>query len=248
MRLLLTNDDGFHAPGLQALATALTEDHEVWVVAPSSERSAQSHSLTMHKPLRLHQHGERRFSVTGTPADCVYLGLHHVLASHPPDLVLSGVNHGTNLGSDVHYSGTVAGAREACLQGVPAVALSLERNDLPMNWETATAVAGRVVDLLRARTLPKGVLLNVNVPNVALGELRGLRACRLGERFYTAQVDARVDPRGRAYFWLGGSHSHFGDDADTDGPLLSTGWATVTPLAADATAHDALAALGDLAG
>jgi 5'-nucleotidase len=242
MRLLLTNDDGVHAPGLSALARALSARHEVWVVAPSSERSAQSHSLTMHKPLRLHAHGERRWAVTGTPADCVYLALHHVLADARPDLVVSGINHGTNLGSDVHYSGTVAGAREACLQGVPSVAVSLERGD-PLQWDTAAGVACDVVARVERRPLPAGVFLNVNVPNVAPDALRGLRACRLGERFYAPKVDARVDPRGQPYFWLGGPHSHFGEDPHTDGPLLSDGWATMTPLAADATAHGALAAL-----
>jgi 5'-nucleotidase len=240
MRLLLTNDDGVHAPGLAALARALQADHEVWVVAPSSERSAQSHALTMHKPLRLHTHGPRRFGVTGTPADCVYLGLHHLMAEHRPDLVLSGVNFGSNLGSDVHYSGTVAGAREACLQGVPAVAISLERTEGPMHWETATQVAAAVVRRFSVHGIPPRVLLNVNVPNRPFAELRGLRTCRLGERFYEAQVEARVDPRGHAYFWLGGAHSHFGDDPNSDGPLLSSGFATATPLAADATATSAL--------
>lgn len=244
MRILLTNDDGVEAPGLAALAEALRPDHEVWIVAPSSERSAQSHSLTMHKPLRLHGKGERRYSVTGTPADCVYLGLHHVLAAMPPDVVVSGVNAGTNLGNDVHYSGTVAGAREACLQGFPAVAVSLERTESKApHWATAGAVARRVVAGLAARPLPKGVLLNVNVPDVPETTLRGLRPCRLGERFYATRVDARLDPRGVPYFWLGGAHSHFGEDPETDGPLLSAGWATVTPLSADATAHAALAAL-----
>jgi 5'-nucleotidase len=247
MRLLLTNDDGVHAPGLAALARALAPAHDVWVVAPASERSAQSHSLTMHKPLRLHRLGDQRFSVSGTPADCVYLGLHHVLADARPDLVLSGINHGTNLGSDVHYSGTVAGAREACLQGVPAVAVSLERGD-PMRWDTAAGVVLQVVARLAAAPLPPGVLLNVNVPNVPPSALRGVRPCRLGERFYAPKVDARTDPRGQPYFWLGGPHSHFGEDPETDGPLLSEGWATMTPLSADATAHALLPALAPFGG
>jgi 5'-nucleotidase len=242
MRLLLTNDDGVHAPGLAALSRALAA-HETWVVAPTSERSAQSHSLTMHKPLRLHAHGDRRFAVSGTPADCVYLGLHHVLAAARPDLVVSGINHGTNLGNDVHYSGTVAGAREARLQGVASIAISLERGDGPLQWDTAAHVAARVVEGVGANPLPPGVFLNVNVPNVPLAALRGLRACALGERFYASRVDARVDTRGQPYFWLGGPHSHFGEDPETDGPLLEQGWATVTPLAADVTAHGALSAV-----
>lgn len=245
MRLLLTNDDGFDAAGLGALAAALRADHEVWVVAPSTERSAQSHSLTMHKPLRLHVRGERRYAVTGTPADCVYLGLHHVLvgAGQRPDLVVSGINFGSNLASDVHYSGTVAAAREAVIHGVPAVAISLERSDAPMCWDTAGDVARRVVARLAARPGPSGVVLNVNVPNVERAALRGIKPCRLGDRYYDKKVDARLDPRGHPYFWLGGAHSHFGDDADSDGPLLSAKWATITPITVETTAMDALATM-----
>lgn len=244
MRVLLTNDDGIDAPGLAALADQLAPHAEVWTVAPQHERSAMSHSLTMHKPLRLQSRGERRFAVSGTPADCVYLGLHHLLPA-PPDLVVSGINHGGNLGADVHYSGTVAGAREACLHGVPAVAVSLYYlpADQEMFWATAAVTTARVVKALAVRPLPPQVFLNVNVPNVPLEKLRGIRAARLGDRLYHPRVDERIDPRGRPYVWIGGPHAAFGDAEDADGRLVVAGWATATPLSAVLTDE---AALSDL--
>ncbi len=244
MRVLLTNDDGIDAPGLKALADVLSRDAEVWIVAPQHERSAMSHSLTMHKPLRLQSRGERRFAVSGTPADCVYLGLHHLLPASP-DLVVSGINHGGNLGADVHYSGTVAGAREACLHGVPAVAVSLY--DLPddqdMFWTTAANTTARILAALGQRPLPPQVFLNVNVPNVPADKLRGIRAARLGDRLYHPRVDERIDPRGRPYVWIGGPHAGFGDVEDADGTLVVAGWATATPLSAVLTDEAALVGL-----
>jgi 5'-nucleotidase len=242
--VLLTNDDGIDAPGLRALADQLAPRAEVWIVAPQHERSAMSHSLTMHKPLRLQSRGERRFSVSGTPADCVYLGLHHLLPE-PPDLVVSGINHGGNLGADVHYSGTVAGAREACLHGFPAVAVSLYYlpDDPEMFWPTAAQTASRVVAALVERPLRPQVFLNVNVPNVRPEQLRGIRAARLGDRMYHPRVDERIDPRGRPYVWIGGPHAGFGDVEDADGPLVVGGWATATPLAAVLTDETTLAEL-----
>jgi 5'-nucleotidase len=245
LRLLLSNDDGLVAPGLVALAEALEEEHEVWVVAPSSERSAQSHSLTMHKPLRLQNRQSRRWSVSGTPADCVYLALHHLMAKSPPDLVLSGINIGSNLGSDVHYSGTVAAAREACLHGYPSIAISLHyhHEDTTHHWATAVHVAKRVLGSWTSGPVPPKVFLNVNVPNVPISSLKGLRSCRLGERFYGVLVDERVDPRGRPYHWIGGPHLRFGDDAQSDGPSVEAGYATVTPLEANITDEQELVRL-----
>jgi 5'-nucleotidase len=242
--VLLTNDDGIDAPGLRALSDELARQAEVWTVAPQHERSAMSHSLTMHKPLRLQDRGERRFSVSGTPADCVYLGLHHLLPE-APDLVVSGINHGGNLGADVHYSGTVAGAREACLHGVSAVAVSLYYlpDDREMFWATAAQTASRVVAALVERPLPPQVFLNVNVPNVRPEALRGIRAARLGDRMYHPRVDERIDPRGRPYVWIGGPHAGFGDVEDADGPLVVEGWATATPLSAVLTDEATLAEL-----
>lgn len=239
MRVLLSNDDGFDAPGLRALAEALEPGFEVWVVAPTTEQSAQSHSLTMHKPLRAHPRGPRRWAVTGTPADCIYIALHHLMLEAKPDVVVSGINNGSNLGPDVHYSGTVAAAREACLHGRQAIAVSLHRkvDDPELHWETAGVYAARVVASVLGAPLPAGVFLNVNVPNLPQDSVRGLKSCRLGERVYDPLVVERIDPRGRPYLWIGGPHLHFGDDPNADGPSVEAGWATATPLDAAITSE-----------
>ena len=241
MRLLLSNDDGIDAPGLAVLAERLRADHEVWVVAPASEQSAKSHSLTMHEPLRVQERGLRRYAVSGTPADCVYVALHDLLPE-PPDMVVSGINRGSNLGGDVHYSGTVAAAREGALQGLPAVAVSLEHGDRggEHQWETAASVAVRVVAAVQAQPMPPRTVYNVNVPDLPAHELKGIKAARLSVRVYAPQVDRRTDPRGRPYVWIGGPHLRFEGGPDTDGSGIHEGWATVTPLACDITDPDEL--------
>lgn len=244
MRILLTNDDGIDAPGLAALERALAGLGELWVVAPQKEHSAQSHAFTMHKPLRARPQGERRFACSGTPADCSYLGSHGLLPE-PPDLVVSGINRGANLGYDVHYSGTVAAAREAVLHGIPAVAISLNLTGFERapEWATAEAVARRVVEGVIADGLEPGILLNVNVPNVAADALKGLRVAPIGARSYHETVARRDDPWGRPYFWIGGLHKAFDQDPDTDGRLCELGWATITPLEVNPTADRALPGL-----
>lgn len=239
MRVLVSNDDGVDAPGLRALADRLARDADVWVVAPTEEQSAQSHSLTMTRPLRLQERGPQRFGLTGTPADCIYVAIHHVLADQRPDIVVSGINHGSNLGSDIHYSGTVAAAREACLHGLQAIAISLHREpgDTVLHWETAADLAARVVAEVARAPLPRQIFLNVNVPNRPAAEVRGLKTCRLGDRVYSPLVDVRTDPRGHRYLWIGGAHLRFGDEVDADGPALEQGFATVTPLTAAMTSE-----------
>jgi len=242
MRVLLSNDDGIDAPGLHALERALQPLGEVVVVAPATEQSAKSHSLTMHRPLRVRDAGEGRYAVTGTPADAVYLALHH-LVDGPVDLVVSGINRGANLGSDVHYSGTVAAAREACLHGVPSMAVSARLLQGSARFDTAGHVALQVARRLAAAPLPAGVFLNVNVPPVAPDQLGGLRAARLGQRTYAHAVDERTDPRGGAYYWIGGPHLAFEGGDDTDGAVVEAGCASLTPLSADPTQPDQLEAL-----
>lgn len=244
MRLLLSNDDGISASGIAALREALSADHDVTVVAPASEQSAKSHALTMHEPLRARQVADKQWAVAGTPADCVYLALHHLL-DEPPDLVVSGINRGSNLGNDVFYSGTVAAAMEACLQGCPAVAVSLhiEPDDIERHYATAGEVARRVVAAAASHRLPPRRLLNVNVPNLPLPELRGIRTATLCRRRYSARVDERIDPRGKRYYWIGGDHMHFGDDPGSDGNLVAAGFAAVTPLHPDWTDPDGLEAV-----
>jgi 5'-nucleotidase len=242
VRILLSNDDGIEAAGLQALHDAVADLGEVWIVAPATEQSAKSHSFTMHEPLRVRQHGERRLSVNGTPADAVYLAMHGLLPEKP-DLVLSGVNRGSNLGTDVHYSGTVAAAREAANHDVPAVAFSLHLGldvGQPARWATASVVARQVVTLVLREGAPEHAVLNVNIPNLELAELRGWRAAAMSHRRYETQVKEGRDLRGQPYYWIGGPHAWFAGGDDADGPLCDEGYVTLTPLALDMTDRAAL--------
>ena len=241
MLILVSNDDGIQAPGLRPLVDALSPLGEVVVVAPDRERSATSHAFTMHDPLRVEEQSPGWLAVTGTPADCVYLALHHLLDRRPA-LVVSGINRGANLATDVIYSGTVAAAMEGRMAGVPSIAVSLSiQRGHPHNWKTAADLAaGLAKDLLDSGEL---TLLNLNVPDRPAAEVLGLRACALSRRHYHPHAEERYDPRGRTYFWLGGGHSHFEGEPNTDGPLVGEGWATVTPLHFDWTEQSAIAGL-----
>jgi 5'-nucleotidase len=239
--ILVTNDDGVHAPGLAALAEALDSLGEVWVVAPEREQSACGHALTLHRPLRTHQWGPRRFAVNGTPSDCVNLGVLGFLPERPV-LVASGVNHGSNLGDDVTYSGTVSAAMEATLLGVPSIAVSLvDGGDV--------AAAARVAQLVAMRVLVEGLppmtLLNVNVPREAP---RGMRFTRLGRRVYGEKVIEQSDPRGRTHYWLGGGPPQWEALEGTDMGAVHDGLVAVTPLHLDLTNHRALALMADWGG
>ena len=236
--LLLTNDDGVHASGLQALADALRELGDIWVLAPEREQSACGHALTLHRPLRVAEVGERRFAVNGTPSDCVNLGVLGFLPERPV-LVVSGVNHGVNLGDDVTYSGTVSAAMEGTLLGVPSVAVSLaDGGDF--------AAAGRVARLVAMRALvaglPRQTLLNVNVP---AGTARGVRVTRLGHRVYSEKIVEQTDPRGRAHYWIGAGDPQWEDVEGTDMGAVHEGYVSVTPLHLDLTNHRALARLAE---
>lgn len=243
MLILVSNDDGIHAHGLRPLADALSVLGEVWIVAPEQEQSAQSHALTMHKPLRMRRREERVYAVSGTPADCVYMAVHNLLPERPA-LVVSGINRGANLGNDILYSGTVAAAMEACLVGIPAIAVSLyvewQVRARQHHWSTASEVALQVARGVLEHGLPARTLLNVNVPDVPPEALLGVRATRMGVRTYEQAVDARVDPRGRPYYWIGGAHKLFEPIPDSDGPAVEAGYASVSPLQADLTAEFAL--------
>ncbi len=245
MRVLLSNDDGVHAAGLAALAAAFAGD-EVWVVAPDREQSASSHAISLHRPLRIVQVGERRFSVDGTPTDAVYLALNHVLKASPPDLVVSGVNHGPNLGNDVLYSGTVAAAMEGALLGVTALAVSLAAR-APHDFGPSAAFAAALARAVAAFRPPRPTLWNVNVP---AGPVRGWRFARLGIRTYGNEVVEKVDPRGRSYFWIGGDASHVDVPRSDCNTVFDDGLAAVTPLHLDLTNDGELSRLGafDLPG
>jgi 5'-nucleotidase len=233
--ILLANDDGFRAQGISALRAALLPHADVVVCAPDSEQSASSHSLSLHRPLRLSEHGEGIFSIDGTPADCVYTAFYAGTRILPrrPDLVLSGLNHGANLGDDVFYSGTVAAAREGALRGVPALALSA---GLDANRVEAAAEAARIA-LALWQAQPTGpLLINVNIPPGGPWERR---ATRLGGRFYTDEVEFRKDPRGREYLWLGGPGVEHRPVAGSDTEAYDAGIIGLTPLVLDLWARDA---------
>jgi 5'-nucleotidase len=231
--ILVTNDDGVSAPGITALAEALRGVAEVVVAAPDRERSATSHSISLDRPLRVDQLHPDVFSIDGTPVDCVYLALLH-LVPRRPDLCVSGINHGYNLGSDVFYSGTVAGALEAALRDVPAIALSLERQR-PPDFDHAAGFAQALVRAVLARgerAIPPGALLNVNLP---AGVISGYQVTRLGKRVYRDQVAVREDLRGRAYYWIGGPEEEGTDVPGSDCTAVRARLASITPLALDLT-------------
>lgn len=247
MRILLSNDDGIEAAGLRALEEAAAPFGDVFVVAPSTEQSAKSHSFTMHEPLRVNGHGPNRWSVTGTPADAVYLALHGILPQRP-DIVISGINRGSNLGTDVLYSGTVAAAREAASNDVPAIAVSLHIPDGAevLHWATAQLAVAQLLRRYPDRPLPLGEVLNINVPNLPASEVQGWRVAPLARRRYAVMVREQHDPRGRRYYWIGGPHDRFDGEPDADGPLCMAGFVTVTPMSLDTTAHASLGAAASI--
>lgn len=239
MRLLLSNDDGIHAPGLQILATTLSAEHDVHVVAPDRERSATGHALTLHKPLRTEEVRiagvKQALAVNGTPSDCVKLALGALMKDNKPDLVVSGINRGPNLGVDVIYSGTVSAALEGTiLLDRPCVAISLASfSDL--GYEKAAAFALHLVRFLERHTLDSKVLINVNVPAVEWDDIAGVRITRLGKRKYTDFFEKRIDPRGKVYYWLAGEAEELEDDPDTDVQAIRDNCISVSPIHYDLT-------------
>jgi 5'-nucleotidase len=231
--ILLSNDDGYRALGIAAMRRALSEFAEVIVCAPEIEQSATSHALSVHRALRLFEPSPSVFSIDGTPADCVYVALHGRTRILPrwPDLVVSGVNHGVNLGDDVFYSGTVAAAREAALKGIPALAVSTPHD---ANMDVAADLARRVTQALLLRPITTPLLLNLNVPK-GYGVVR---ATRLGRRIYQDEVDFRRDPRGREYLWLGGPSVEHPGLPGSDTEAFDAGAASLTPLSLDLWAHE----------
>jgi 5'-nucleotidase len=229
---LVTNDDGVHAPGLRALARALASVGDVFVVAPESEQSSTSHALTLSRPLRLRAQSPGVWSLDGTPADCTYVALHHKhLLPKRPDLVVSGINMGLNLGTDVFYSGTVAGAREAALRGIPAVAFSMPPQGDARRWATrARSMVARLLAWCVAHPPAEAPLLNVNFPE---GPSRGIRVCTLGTREYENLVEERRDPRGRQYLWIGGPSVATPSQPGSDTEAHAQGYVSVTSLRLD---------------
>ncbi|MBI5696280.1 MAG: 5'/3'-nucleotidase SurE [Nitrospirae bacterium] len=238
MLILATNDDGVYSPGLTTLAKALKELGDVYVVAPDREQSAVSHALTLHRPLLVEPVMDRVFSVNGTPTDCVNIAVGGLLP-RMPDIVVSGINKGGNLGDDVTYSGTVSAAFEAALMGIPAIAVSMvARQDFI--FQGAAEFAARLARVLLDKGMGKDTLLNVNVPNLPPAEIKGVKVTRQGRRIWGGSVLERIDPRGKKYFWIGGEVENWIDSPDADHEAVKQGYISVTPLKLDLTDDDAL--------
>jgi 5'-nucleotidase len=249
MRILVTNDDGIQAGGLSVLeevARALSD--EVWVVAPETDQSGVAHSLTLHDPLRVRDLGDRRYSVRGTPTDCVIMGVREILPERP-DLVLSGVNRGQNAADDVTYSGTIAGAMEGTLMGIRSMALSQAYSwgkGTQVDYEATRAHAAPLIRKLLSFSFPSDILLNLNFPACSSEDVRGTRVTRQGKRKVSElAVDARTDGRGVPYYWLAFRGGEETPPEDTDLAALSAQMISVTPLKLDLTAHDLLGELKD---
>ncbi len=239
-RILVSNDDGIHAPGLKVLervARSLSKD--VWVIAPEAEQSGASHGLTLRRPLPIHKIGPRRFAVGGTPSDCVLMAVKHIIMDRPPDLVISGVNRGANLGEDVFYSGTVAAAREAALLGLPAIAFSQVRRGEALHWKTAEKFAPAIIRRLYNGSWPKSILMNVNFPPVPPEQVIGVKVAPQGRRLEHTQVKLAKDPYGRDVIWIGDFPTDDPQDPNTDLGAILENMVSVTPLECDST-HEAM--------
>lgn len=240
MRILLTNDDGIHAEGLAVLERiAATLSDDVWVVAPETDQSGLSHSLTLSAPLRLRRIAEQRYALSGTPTDCVIMAVRHLMPE-PPDLVLSGVNAGQNVCDDISYSGTVAGAMEGTMLGFKSVALSQAHrpdSDREALWDTAERHAPAILEKLAAMDFPAGVLFNVNFPAVAAKDVAGIEVTRQGKLEYNLGLEERRDGRGFPYFWLKFGRQAGPEISQSDLAALLAGRISVTPLKLDLTEH-----------
>ena len=247
-RVLLSNDDGIHAPGfkvLEEIAAGLSDD--VWISAPETEQSGASHSLTLHRPLRLREIEPRRYMVDGTPTDCVLLAINRAMKDHRPDLLLSGVNLGQNLAEDVTYSGTIAACMEATLLQVPAIAFSQACHERhPVKWKTAEQWAPGVIRPMLSMEWPKDVLVNLNFPDVVAGSVKGVKVTRQGKSKIGDELIERIDPRGEPYVWIGLSRDEMEHADDTDVFAVRAGWVSVTPIQLDMTHRESFAKLTNL--
>jgi 5'-nucleotidase len=240
-RILLTNDDGIHSEGLVILEQALLEVGEVFVVAPAAEMSGASHSLTLGRPLRIRQIDDHHWTVDGTPTDRVTLALHKILQEDQlPHVCVSGINHGGNLGDDATYSGTVAGALEATILGVPGIAVSLVARE-NFDFTDAARFALLAVRKILIEGLPEGTLLNMNVP---LGEIKGVKVTRQGIKNARPVISEHIDPRGKPYFWIGEQYFRSNAEDGTDYRAIEDGYVSITPLKSDMTDHEAMKGIG----
>ena len=249
MKILLTNDDGIYADGLRAVCAELSKIGEVFVVAPDREMSATGHGITIHKPLRVEEiasfaYAKRAWAVDGTPSDCVKLAVECLLKENRPDIVLSGINRGPNLGTDVLYSGTVSAAIEGVILGVPSVAISLTAFENPY-YDFAAVFSRTIVTRVLKEGLPPDTLLNINVPSLPRQDLAGIEVTRLGVRRYRNVFDKRMDPRGKTYYWLAGEVVETDDEPDTDSMAIKNNMISITPIHFDLTRLDMMDMIRD---
>jgi 5'-nucleotidase len=248
-RILISNDDGVDAAGiglLERIARTLCDD--VWVVAPEREQSGAGHSLSLHKPLRLRKVAEKRFAVDGTPTDAVLVGVMEVLKDKRPDLMLSGINRGSNLAEDVTYSGTVSAAMEATLLEIPSIAFSNQIKG-EVNWDVPEHYTAGLIQSLAKMDIPHDRLLNVNFPAVPLASVKGVKVCPQGRRKLDDNLDRRVDPQGRPYIWIGGQRTlGFKEHPESDFEQIREGYITVTPISMDMTDYPLLVSLAASVG
>ncbi len=234
-RILICNDDGYQAPGIVQLFNALKAFHHVEMVAPEQNNSAKSNALTLLSPLTVHEASQGIRFVNGTPADCVHIALTGLLG-YRPDLVVSGINNGANMGEDTIYSGTVAAAMEGYMMGIPAIAFS----QVKKGWEhlaDATGIAVQLVNALLSKPLQPHFLLNINIPNLPIGDIKGIKSCRLGRRHAAERVHTQINPRGDTMYWIGGAGPAKDDAPDTDFYATANGFVSMTPLMVDLTEH-----------
>lgn len=236
--ILVTNDDGFFSKGIQVLAEALEELGEVFIVAPDRDRSAVSHALTMHRPLRVDLIRDRTYSVNGTPTDCVVVGVKKLLPREP-DLIVSGINKGANLGEDVTYSGTVSAAIEGAILGVPSIAISLV-GERPFRYESASHFALKIAKVVLEKGLPTDTLLNVNVPNKPLQEIKGIKVTKQGKRSYENSIHEIFSPWGEKQYWIGGGVVSWQKMEGTDIQAIIENYVSISPLHIDLTNYQAL--------
>lgn len=233
MLILLTNDDGIHSKGILTLGKRLSVNNEIYMVAPERERTCVAHAVTLHKPLRVREVSERVYATNGTPADCVLLGVNTVLP-RKPDFVVSGINTGPNMGQDVHYSGTVAAAKEGAFLNIPSMAISICAREKFL-FEDAARVTAEIIEALSSESMPEGTFANVNIPNLPRDMIRGFSVTRLGKRIYNDIVHERVDPRGGKYYWIGGNGDNYERKRGTDFYAVEKGFISITPLSLDIT-------------
>ncbi len=249
MRILLTNDDGVHAPGLEVLAEIARKlSDDIWIVAPSEEQSGAGHSLTITRPLRVQQHGLQHFAVTGTPTDAVMMAVAKLMKDCPPDLILSGINRGANLGEDVTYSGTVSAAMEGALAGIPSIALSQvyarEGAGLDVSFDAAAAWGEQVIRKITSQPMPPRTLVNVNFPALPADQVHGVKVVNQGFRDYgRLKIVTNTDPRGFEYHWFGLGAAEASPAHSTDLEAVADGYIAITPLHLDLTHHQSIAAL-----